>query len=63
MMECDLYVVESESKWRSVRKSEGESKPDANSAPLPNPLPSPQLIHTAPLPSNPLLDIPLDTLS
>lgn len=38
--------------WRSVRKSEGESKPDAHSVPTPAPLPSPQLIHTAHLPSN-----------
>ena len=30
MIECDLNVVESESEWRSVRKSEGESKPDAH---------------------------------
>ena len=49
-----------------MRKSEGESKPDAHSAPPFNPLPSPQLIHTAPLPFNSLLDIlpdtPLDNL-
>lgn len=52
--------------WRSVRKSEGESKPDAHLPPIPASLPSPQLIHTAPLPFNsppPLpLDIPFDNL-
>ena len=47
MIECDLRVVESEGEWRSVRKSEGESKPDANSAHLPIALPDTKLIHTA----------------
>ena len=60
---CDLYVVESESEWRSVRKSEGESKPDAHFNALPIALPSPKLIHTAHIPFNPLSNIPLDTLS
>ena len=49
-----------------MRKSEGESKPDARFNNAPAPLPSPQLIHTANPPSNPLsnisLDIPIDNL-
>ena len=61
MIECDLHVVESESEWRSVRKSEGESKPDAPSDALPIAPFDTKLIHTAhPTPnplSNPLTDI------
>ena len=60
MIECDLHVVESESEWRSVRKSEGESKPTAhfdNAKPIAT---TTKLIHTAhPTPnplSNPLTD-------
>ena len=53
-------MVESGGEWRSVRKSEGESKPDAHSAPLPNPPTTTKLIHTAHIPfnnlSNPLTD-------
>ena len=53
-------MVESESEWRSVRKSEGESKPDAHFHALSNILPDTKLIHTAPLTPNPLSNIPLD---
>ena len=63
MIECDLHVVESESKWRSVRKSEGESKPDANSNAIPIACSDTKLIHTAHIPFNYIFDIPLDTLS
>ena len=63
MIECDLCVVESESEWRSVRKSEGESKPDANSAPLPNLPLDAKLIHTAYIPFNPPLDILTNNIS
>ena len=58
MIECDLNVVESESEWRSVRKSEGESKPDAHSTNarfLPS---TTKLIHTAHPTLNPLSNIP-----
>ena len=55
-----MHVVESESEWRSVRKSEGESKPDANSAPSPNALPDTKLIHTAHIPFNYIFDILTD---
>ena len=45
-------MVESESEWRSVRKSEGESKPDAHfNVPSISPT-STKLIHTASLISN-----------
>ena len=44
-----------------MRKSEGESQPDAHFSPLPNPLPSPQLIHTAHPTLNSLSNLPLDT--
>ena len=46
-----------------MRKSEGESKPDAhfhNDIEAPT---SPQLIHTAPLPPNSPLDIPPNNIS
>ena len=50
--------------WRSVRKSEGESKPDAHFNPPFNPLPSPQLIHTAhPTPNSPLNPLPYLSLN
>ena len=52
MIECDLHVVESESEWRSVRKSEGESKPDANFNALSIACSDTKLIHTASLTSN-----------
>ena len=58
-----MHVVESESEWRSVRKSEGESKPDAHSD---NPrliATTPQLIHTAYIPFNYIFDILTDSLS
>ena len=62
MIECDLHVVESESEWRSVRKSEGESKPDAHFnvlsiAPL-----NPKLIHTAHPTPNSIFDIAIDNI-
>ena len=63
MIECDLHVVESESEWRSVRKSEGESKPDAPSDALPNALPTTKLIHTAHPTPYPLFDILTDNIS
>ena len=54
MIECDLHVVESESEWRSVRKSEGESKPDAHFHPPSNVSSDTKLIHTAhPTPNSP----------
>ena len=63
MIECDLRVVESESEWRSVRKSEGESKPDAHfdnakTAPL-----TTKLIHTAYIPFNNLSNTLTDNIS
>ena len=61
-MECDLHVVESESEWRSVRKSEGESKPDAH---FHNDIETPfdtKLIHTASPTPNPLSNILTDNL-
>ena len=62
MIECDLYVVESESEWRSVRKSEGESKPTAHFDNATSIATTTKLIHTAhPTPSLPL-DILLDIL-
>ena len=51
-MECDLHVVESESEWRSVRKSEGESKPTAHSDNTRLITTTTKLIHTASLTSN-----------
>lgn len=45
-------MVESESEWRSVRKSEGESKPDANFNVLSIACSDTKLIHTASLTSN-----------
>lgn len=49
-----------------MRKSEGESKPDAHFSSLPIALGNTKLIHTANPPSNPLsnisLDIPIDNL-
>ena len=59
-------MVESESEWRSVRKSEGESKPDAHFN-VPSVIEtSTKLIHTAhPTLNSPLdiaIDIPLDNL-
>ena len=62
-MECDLRVVESESEWRSVRKSEGESKPTAhfhNAKPIAT---TTKLIHTAHIPFNYIFDILTDSLS
>ena len=56
-------MVESESEWRSVRKSEGESKPDAHFHSPTTPPTTTKLIHTAHPTPNPPLDIPLDTLS
>ena len=46
-----------------MRKSEGESKPDAHSNALPIALPSPQLIHTAHPTPNPLSNPLTDSLS
>ena len=63
MIECDLRVVESESEWRSVRKSEGESKPDAHSAPLPIAPSTTKLIHTAHPTPNPLSNLPPNNIS
>lgn len=51
-MECDLHVVESESEWRSVRKSEGESKPTAHFHNARLITTTTKLIHTASLTSN-----------
>ena len=62
MIECDLHVVVSESECRSVRKSEGESKPDAHSAPAPTSPLTPQLIHTANPPSNSPPNLPPDNI-
>ena len=49
-----------------MRKSEGESKPDAHFNNAPAPLPSPQLIHTAHITFNSIpnyfTDIPIDNL-
>ena len=63
MIECDLQVVVSESEWRSVRKSEGESKPDAHFPPVLSTGSDTKLIHTAPLPPYPLLNIPPNNIS
>ena len=60
MIECDLHVVESESEWRSVRKSEGESKPDAHFHPPSNVSSDTKLIHTAHSTPNPLSNILTD---
>lgn len=62
MIECDLRVVESESEWRSVRKSEGESKPTAhfdNATVAPS---DTKLIHTASPTPNSLSNPPTDNL-
>ena len=58
-----MHVVESESEWRSVRKSEGESKPDAHFNALPIAPSDTKLIHTAHPTLNSPLDIAIDTLS
>ena len=55
-----MHVVESESEWRSVRKSEGESKPDAPPDAPSNALPDTKLIHTAHIPFNYIFDILTD---
>ena len=46
-----------------MRKSEGESNPDAHFNSLPNPPTTPQLIHTAHPTPNPLSNIPLNIIS
>ena len=55
-----MHVVESESEWRSVRKSEGESKPTAHSDNAKPITTTTKLIHTAHIPFNYLFDILLD---
>ena len=57
-----MHVVESESEWRSVRKSEGESKPDANFNALPIASSDTKLIHTAHPTPNSSLDILTDNI-
>ena len=58
-----MHVVESESEWRSVRKSEGESKPDANSNVLFDVSSDTKLIHTAHPTPNPLSNPPTYIIS
>ena len=60
VIECDLCVVESGGEWRSVRKSEGESKPDAHFHSPSVITTTTKLIHTAHIPFNNLSNIPPD---